>query len=76
MTTAEKLNKIYSNGWFQIYNTPRHIGGGEWDERILWKHVGMPNQETIKECEWEGFRDIDDCLDDCLKYVDTLIKKE
>lgn len=25
----------------------------------------------IKQCEWFGFEDIEDCVDDCLKYINS-----
>jgi hypothetical protein len=71
MTTSEKLQKIFDCGWFQIYNSPRHISGGDWEDRIYWRNVGMPGSTYIKDSK--GFTDIDACLDDCLKYCDKII---
>ena len=71
MTTAEKFQEVFDNGWFIFQNAPKHMDG-EWDTRIIWRHVGQPCDRHIKDCEWKGFTNIDDCLDDCLKYIKTL----
>jgi hypothetical protein len=74
MTTAEKFKEIFDSGYFVFQNIPKRIDG-EWEERIIWKRVEEPGDRYIEDCDWEGFTNIDDCLDDCLKYIETLRKK-
>lgn len=72
MTTAEKFEKVFEAGWFIFENHPRHVGGGEWKMILAWKHVIKPGDTYIKDSKWEGFDNIDECLDDCLEYIETL----
>lgn len=72
MTTAKKFQEIFDSGWSFIFqNTPKYIDG-EWDIKIIWRHVGQPGDRHIKDCDWDGFTNIDDCIDDCLKYIKTI----
>jgi hypothetical protein len=69
MNTAEKFEKIFSSGWFVFENTPTDYSS----DKIRWTHVIFPVTKQAKTCEI-GFDNIDDCLDDCLKYIETLKK--
>lgn len=35
-------------------------------------HTLLPFNSFIKNCRWEGFEEIEECLDDCIKYLETL----
>ena len=71
MNLKDKLTKIFESGKsISIQNVvKRH--DGEWHSRIVWRHIQLPAGQCIKECEWFGFDDIEDCVDDCLKYINT-----
>ena len=71
----EKLTQIFESGYSFIIQNEVKRKGGEWYSRITWKHVQSPGNQFIKQCEWFGFDDIDECVDDCLKYIDTLNEK-
>jgi hypothetical protein len=68
MTLQEKLHFIFNAGHFQFYNDLRRQDG-EWYDRILWKRVQQPGSSYLKGCEWFGFDTMEDCVDDCLKYI-------
>jgi hypothetical protein len=69
MTLQEKLQFIFDYGFFQFYNDVRRQDG-EWYDRILWKHVQQPGSSYLKGCEWFGFDTMEDCVDDCIKYIE------
>jgi hypothetical protein len=72
MITKEKLTKIFSSEHSFIIQNEVRRKDGEWYSRITWIHVQLPGNQIIKQCRWFGFDDIDECADDCLKYIDTL----
>jgi len=72
MTIGDKFETIFNSGYcFVFQNTAKHIDG-DWDIRIIWEHKQEPGNRCIRSCKWEGFTNINDCLDDCLEYVKTL----
>jgi hypothetical protein len=70
MSLKEKLNKVFESGYFVICNVPKRVDG-EWEEKIIWKQVELPGGREVKTCEWEGFTDVEECVDDCLKYINS-----
>lgn len=72
MELKDKLNKIFnSSGSFVIQNVLKR-SDGDWYNRIVWVHYGQPGNRLIRTCDdWFGFDNVDDCVDDCLKYIKT-----
>ena len=69
MTTAEKADKVFQSGLdFKIWNRPVQYYQ-IWDIRIFWTHVigEVPKEH---ECPEKGFKDLDECLDDILIYIE------
>ena len=69
MDLKEKISKVFESGHSILFQNEVRRKEGEWYSRIIWKHIQLPNGRTIKECEWYGFEDIENCVDDCLKYI-------
>jgi len=73
MTTAEKADKVFQSGLgFRIWNKPVKFDQ-IWDIRLFWmdtNYGGKGHQVTSPNAE--GFKDLDDCLDDMLKYLEKL----
>jgi hypothetical protein len=76
MTTKEKLTAIFESGHSFIIQNQVRRQDGEWHTRIVWQHVQLPSNQTIKSCDWFGFEDIDECADDCLKYIASIKNEE
>lgn len=75
VSLQRKLEILFSSGHsIQIQNTVKRVEG-EWESRIIWEHVQLPGDNVIKTCKWEGFETPEECIDDCLKYLQTLNKK-
>jgi hypothetical protein len=69
---AEKLNQVFESGHsISFQNTIKRMGG-EWENRIIWKHHQLPGNAVMAECCWEGFETIEECIDDCLKYLTSI----
>jgi hypothetical protein len=69
LTLDRKMNLIFNSGYsISIQNEVKRING-EWENRITWKHIQTPGGEIINQSIWEGFDNIKDCVDDCLKYI-------
>lgn len=72
MRIEEKLHKLFnSENSIILQNVVRRIND-EWERRIIWEHVQLPSNNFIKDCKWEGFTNVEDCINDCLKYLETL----
>ncbi len=70
-----RIAKVFSSGpSIKIENVAKRIEE-MWEIRIVWAHVQRPGDKEIKSCKWEGFEDIDACVDDCLEYIETLKQK-
>jgi hypothetical protein len=73
MTTAEKADKVFQSGLaFRIWNKPVKFDQ-IWDIRLFWmdtNYGGKNHQVTSPNAE--GFKDLDECLDDMLKYLEKL----
>ena len=74
MTTAEKAEKVFQSGLgFRIWNKPVKDPNTEenlWDIRIFWTDTFLSTHNSEYHCPKDGFKDIDDCLDDMLKQLD------
>ena len=71
-TVAEKFNRVFESGHsISFQNTIRRMEG-EWESRIIWKHHQLPGTAIITECRWEGFETIEECIDNCLKYLASI----
>lgn len=76
MTLEEKVNKVFNSGYsIKIKNTAKRMDG-EWYNRIEWGHVQQPLGGLIESCDWEGFETFEECIDDCLKYIEKLKNKK
>jgi hypothetical protein len=67
-----KFEKLFNSGYSIILQNVIKRINGEWESRIIWKHAQLPTNSYIGECRWEGFEDIEDCVDDCLTYLEKL----
>jgi len=69
MTTAEKANKVFDSGLaFKITNKPvRH--DYLWDVKIFWAHMEYNGKDVVQDCDPMGFDNLDECLNDCIKYI-------
>ncbi|MDA3778869.1 MAG: hypothetical protein PF487_01325 [Bacteroidales bacterium] len=52
----------------RIYNKPI-IGNHRYDTKIFWEHLNGNRKDVIKSCHKYGFYNLDDCLDNCIKYI-------
>lgn len=76
MDLKDKFKKVFESGHSIIFqNTVKRIDH-EWESRIIWEHVQLPLKNHIDGCDWNGFIDIEDCVDDCLKYIEKINKDE
>ena len=69
ITTAHKAEAVFQSGLdFKIWNRPVRFDQ-IWDIRIFWHHV---IGEVPKEyrCPENGFKNLDDCLDEILIYLE------
>jgi len=71
MITADKANKIFQSGLaFRIWNKP--VKNDQlWDIKIFWAHMEYNGKFAVTNCDINGFKDLDACLDDCLKYIEN-----
>lgn len=72
MDLKEKLDKLFNSGYSIILQNQVKRIDSEWENRIIWKHVQLPYDDFIEDCKWEGFENIEDCVDDCLNYLNSL----
>ena len=80
MTTAQKSLIVFDSGLaFQIYNKPVRFtcedGTKLWDIKMFWKHVESDGSLFMANTDPKGFADLDDCLDDMVKYVENYDNK-
>jgi len=75
MTTADKANKVFNSGLaFRIWNKPvkdPKTIERLWDMKIFWEHMEYNCKDVVASCDALGFQDLDDCLDDCIKYIEN-----
>ena len=70
MTTAEKADKVFQSGLgFRIWNKPVQ-DDQIWDIRIFWLDTFLHINEPEHKCPKKGFKNLNDCLDDILKYLE------
>jgi hypothetical protein len=69
MDLKEKFKVIFESGYsFKIENIVKRFDG-EWENRIIWTRQQLPAGQTISTCRWEGFEDIESCVNDILVYL-------
>jgi len=68
-TLEEKLTAIFNSGYSIVFQNTVKRKDGEWHSRIIWKHVGLPGNRHIKDCDWWGFDTIGEAVEDCLTYI-------
>jgi len=74
MTTAGKATAVFQSGLaFRIWNQPVS-DDYLWDIKIFWAHMEYNGKDVVANCDIKGFADLDDCLDDCLKYIEEFNK--
>lgn len=71
MNLKKKMDKIFDSGYLISFQNEVKRKDGEWHSRIVWKHLQPPMNQIIEDCEWFGFEDIEECVDDCLKYINS-----
>ncbi len=76
MNLSEKVKQVFEFGHSIIFQNVVKRIDGEWESRITWAHVGLPGNRFIKGCDWEGFEEFEDCVDDCLQYLKTLTNQK
>lgn len=76
MTLSEKFKKVFESGHSISFQNQVRRSDGEWHSRIIWQHHQLPSNRTIKECEWFGFEEIEECVDDCLKYLESINEED
>lgn len=71
MTTAEKAEKVFQSGLaYRIWNDPVKFDQ-IWDIRLFWKETFFQIDEVANhKCPEDGFKDLDNCLDDILKHLE------
>ena len=69
MTTGEKAEKVFQSGIaFLIWNKPVQ-NDQLWDIKLFWMST-MNSAESLIKCADKGYDNLDDCLDDMLKYLE------
>jgi hypothetical protein len=71
MTLEDKLKTAFELGYSVQFQNEVIRHDGEWYRRIKWKHTQPPSGRLIKQCEWFGFDNIEECVDDYLEYIKT-----
>lgn len=71
MELKEKMTKVFTSGYTISFNNEPRRKDGEWYNRIVWKHIELPANRVVRQCDWFGFEEVEDCVDDCLKYINT-----
>jgi hypothetical protein len=74
MTLSEKLTKAFGSGHCISFENEIRRSDGEWYSRITWKHLQAGTGRIEMECKWFGFDTIEECVDDCLIYLDKIKK--
>jgi hypothetical protein len=69
-TLGEKISTIFKSGKSISFQNEVRRKDGEWYSRITWKHIQQPNGSVIKQSTWFGFDTIDECVEDCLTYLE------
>ena len=68
MTLEQKIDKIMQSGLqFRFFNKPVK-DDQMWDIKIFWIHVDVRTSEGFDSCE--------DCINDCLKYLENFKNDE
>jgi hypothetical protein len=61
--------KVFNSGLnIQLYNKTIQ-DNLIWDNKIFWQHVEPNRRKIIYKCDNNGFFNLNDCLEDCLKYI-------
>lgn len=80
MSKPNKSFQVFNSGLaIQIFNHPVQ-DNYLWDDKIFWKHMEFNRKKEIQMCDKKGFYNLEDCMDDCIKYInnfkDDLQKKD
>ena len=69
---SEKINEVFNSGHtISFQNSIKRIDG-DWDRRIEWTHLLQPGDRVKAKCCWEGFETMEECVDNCLEYINSL----
>lgn len=64
-----KAFQVFQSGLnIRIYNKT-FLGEHTFDTKIYWEHLDGYRNKIIKSCKAKGFTNLDDCLDNCSKYI-------
>jgi len=70
MSLEQKITSVFDSGYHIRFENVVKRMDGDWHQRIIWTHVQNPSSGYVDSCEWEGFETIEECVDDCLKYIE------
>ena len=63
--------QVFNSGLaIQIFNRPVQ-DNYLWDDKIFWKHMEYNRKKEISMCDESGFFNLEDCMDDCIKYINN-----
>lgn len=61
--------QVFNSGLsIQIFNKPVQ-DNYLWDDKIFWRHMEFNSKKEIQMCDKKGFYNLEDCMDDCIKYI-------
>lgn len=61
--------QVFQSGLnIRIYNKIM-VSDYKFDVKIFWEHLNNNRKKIIKSCNSKGFLCLNDCLDDCSKYI-------
>lgn len=72
MKLKNKFKIIFDSGKSICFQNTIIRINGEFEMRIVWKHVQLPGNTVLNSCKWEGFTTIEECVDDCLNYLEKI----
>ena len=71
MNKNDKAFQVFNSGLaIQIFNCPVQ-DDYLWDDKIFWKHMEFNRKKEICMCDKKGFYNLEDCIDDCIKYINN-----
>lgn len=73
MTFEEKIRFIFDCPYAIKLGSHVMRSDGEWYTGYEWEHVQLPGGQRLKGNS--RFLKLDDCVDDCIKYIKSLEKK-
>lgn len=69
LSLSQKFDKIFNSGKLIRFESVLQRYDDDWHIRICWKIIENPSGKVIDSCDWFGFPNIEQCVDDCLRYL-------